>query len=95
MNHFQLFTNLTEDRTEDRHLHGALLDNFILSTNTHILNETKLRIEREFEHPVTYGIVMKREGSTNTEKCFRRYLRRHPDKLFEIIAKELKPIKVC
>eukprot|EP00111_Clytia_hemisphaerica_P020644 TCONS_00060853-protein len=89
MNHFQLFTNLTEDR----HLHGALMDNFILTTNTDFLDKTKLRIDREFEHPVTYGVVMKREGSTNTEKCFRKYLRRHPDKLFEIIAKELKPIK--
>ena len=51
-----MLTNLTEDRF----LHGALLDNFILSSNAFILNRTKLRIEREFTHPVTYGIAMKK-----------------------------------
>ena len=51
-----MLTNLTEDR----YLHGALLDNFILSSNAFILNRTKLRIEREYTHPVTYGIAMKK-----------------------------------
>ena len=75
-------------------LHGALIDNFILSASTETLKTNRLRLEREFEQPVTYGIVMKK-NSTETEKCFRRYVRRHPQKMFEIIANKLKPVKVC
>ena len=74
-------------------LHGVLIDNFILSASAKVLKENRLRLEREFEYPVTYGIVMKK-NSTKTEECFRRYVRRHPQKMFEMIANKLKPVKV-
>ena len=72
---------------------GALIDNFILSASTGLLQKTKLRMEREIDHSITYGIVM-RKNSTETEKCFRKYIRHYPQRVFEIVAENLTPVKV-
>ena len=50
-------------------------------------------MEREIEHPVTYGFVMKR-NSSQIEKCFRKYVINFPQKTFETISKYLIPISV-
>ncbi|XP_065653997.1 uncharacterized protein LOC100209825 isoform X3 [Hydra vulgaris] len=72
-------------------LHGALLDNFILSANQDVFKKVNLRMEREIDHPVTYGFVIK-NNSSKMEKCFRNYVRNFPHKTFQIIAKYLVPI---
>ena len=75
-------------------IEAAMIDNFILSANSKaILQNNHLRMAKEINHPVTYGLVMA-DNSTATEKCFRKYLRHHPDKLFEMIADNLVPVKV-
>lgn len=70
-----------------------MIDNFILTASADVLKKNKLRLVREISHPVTYGIVMGL-NSTKTEKCFRKYVRHYPQKIFEIIADKLIPVKV-
>ena len=74
-------------------LHGALFDNFILSSIRESLAKHRLRIEREINQPVTYGISLK-SNSTQVENCFRKYVRHYPQKIFETIAKKIKPVRV-
>lgn len=84
----ELIDNLTSNQ-----LHGGIIDNFILSSIQPVLQKEKLRIEREFPYSVTYGVAI-RENAKTTEKCFRRYVHHYPQRMFETISKELKPVKV-
>jgi len=86
-NHHKMLETLMTERV----LHAVMIDNFILSASSDVLERIKLRVEREIDYPVTYGIVM-RKNSTKTEECFRRYVRHYPQQLFETIAKKLKPV---
>ena len=88
-NHHSMLTDLMTSKI----LHAAMIDNFILSASTEALKKSKLRMEREIEHPVTYGIVMV-HNSSKLEKCFQKYKRHYPQELFEIIADKLVPVKV-
>lgn len=89
VNHHKLLAVLLNKR---KVLHAAMIDNFILTASADVLKKNKLRLVREISHPVTYGIVMGL-NSTKTEKCFRKYVRHYPQKIFEIIADKLIPVK--
>ena len=57
--------------TEEGHrtrLHAAMLDNFVLSASADIFKRANLRMSKEIDHAVTYGIVIGKHNSTNTEK---------------------------
>lgn len=85
--------NMLSDLMTNKILHAAMIDNYILSASAEVLKKSKLRMEREVEHPVTYGIVIV-DNSTKVEKCFRKYIRHYPQELFEIIHDNLVPVKV-
>ena len=74
-------------------LHAAIIDNYILSAIKDDLVRYELRLEREVQFPVTYGVAL-REDSEEVTKCFRKYVRHHPQKIFEIIKSKLQPVKV-
>ena len=78
---------------EKHTLHAAIVDNYILSAIKDNLVSYKLRLEREIPYSVTYGVAL-RENSTNVAKCFRKYIRHHPQKVFEIIKSKISPVKV-
>ena len=84
---------LSDLMKEERDLHAAMIDNYILSASTRHLIESKLRMASKLDYPVTYGIVMVK-NSSKTEACFRKYVRYYPEELFEIIADNLVPVKV-
>ena len=86
--HHQIF-----DKLSTNELDGVIIDNYILSAIRDRLEKEKLRIEREIPYSVMYGVAI-RENSSNTERCFRRYVHHYPQKMFETISEKLKPVKV-
>ena len=50
-----------------------------------------IHVEQEFDHPVTYGLVLARNSDRLTA-CLRKYKSHHPHQVFEIIADKLVPI---
>ena len=74
-------------------LNGAMIENYILSASTRMFRIIKLRMERKIDRSVRYGIVL-RKNSTETEKCFRKYVRHYPQRIFERVAANLVPVKV-
>ena len=86
--HHELFEALTGSKLE-----GAIIDNFILTAIKPQLEEHQLRIEREIPYPVMYGAAM-RTNAPGVEKCFRKFIRHHPQKMFEKISERLVPVRV-
>ena len=89
-NHALMISELIKDT---KTLHAAMIDNYILSAIEDDLSKYELRLEREVHHPVTYGVAL-RMNSTKMEKCFRKYTRHFPQKMFEIIKSKLVPVVV-
>ena len=75
-------------------LKGALIDNYVLTHYSDFVEKNDVRIETTFEHAITYGLSLRANASSDMVNCFRRYVRNHPQEAFEIIAKNLKPLKV-
>ena len=79
----------------DEKLKGTLIDNYVLTYYSDFVKDNDaVRIETTFEHAITYGLVVRSNASSGKLECFRRYLRNHPQEAFEIIAKNLEPLKV-
>lgn len=74
-------------------LNGSLIDNYVLTHYSEYVKNHPVRIETTYNHPITYGIAVK-DNSTKMVKCFRTYVRNHPQEVFEIIAKNLQPLIV-
>ena len=72
---------------------GALVDNYVLTHSLNLIQEAPIRIERYVDHQITYGMVLAK-NSSKLEKCVRKFLRNHPQEVFEIIASNLVPLKV-
>lgn len=76
-------------------LKGSLIDNYVLTYYSEFVRvNDEVRIETTFEHAITYGLAVRSNASSDKLECFRRYLRNHPQEVFEIIAKNLEPLKV-
>ena len=71
---------------------GALVDNYVLTT-VNLIQEAPIMIERYVDHQIIYGVVLAK-NSSKLEKCVRKFLRNHPQEVFEIIASNLAPLKV-
>ncbi|EDO38832.1 predicted protein [Nematostella vectensis] len=80
------------DALMDRTLNGSLIDNYVLTHYSKYLSTNPIRIETTYDHPITYGLVV-RHNSSRMVNCFRGYLRNHPQEVFEVIAKYLEPLK--
>lgn len=75
-------------------LKGSLIDNYVLTYYSDFVRvNDEVRIETTFEHAITYGLAVRSNASSDKLECFRRYLRNHPQEAFEIIAKNLEPLK--
>jgi len=75
-------------------LKGSLIDNYVLTYYSEFVRvNDEVRIETTFEHAITYGLAVRANASSDKLECFRRYLRNHPQEVFEIIAKNLEPLK--
>ncbi|XP_031556522.1 uncharacterized protein LOC116293260 [Actinia tenebrosa] len=72
-------------------LNGSLIDNYVLTHYSDYIKFNPVRIETTYNHPITYGIVL-RDNSSKMVECFRSYVRNHPQEVFEIIAKNLQPL---
>ena len=72
---------------------GALVDNYVLTHSLNLIQEEPIRIERYVDQQITYGVVLAK-NSSKLEKCVRKFLRNHPQEVFEIIASNLVPLKV-
>lgn len=75
------------------HLKGSLIDNYVLTYYSDFVETNDVRIETTFEHAITYGLSLRANESSDMVRCFRRYVRNHPQEAFEIIAMYLKPLK--
>ena len=76
-------------------LKGSLIDNYVLTYYSDFVRvNDEVRIETTFEHAITYGLAVRSNASSDKLECFQRYLRNHPQEVFEIIAKNLEPLKV-
>ena len=75
-------------------LKGSLIDNYVLTYYSDFVEENEVRIETTFEHAITYGLSLRANDSSGLLRCFRHYVRNHPQEAFEIIAMYLKPLKV-
>ena len=75
-------------------LKGSLIDNYVLTYYSDFVKDNDVRIETTFEHAITYGLSVRANESSDMLNCFRRYVRNHPQEVFEIIAKYLEPLKV-
>ena len=47
--------SMIDDLFEKDHLDGVMVDNFILSASTDILEKKNIHVELELNYPVTYG----------------------------------------
>ena len=75
-------------------LKGSLIDNYVLTYySDFVKNNDDIRIETTYQHAITYGLVT-RHNSSKMVSCFRRYIRNHPQEVFEVIANNLQPLKV-
>ena len=72
---------------------GALVDNYVITRSLNLIQKEPIRIERYIDHSITYGVVLAK-NSSKLETCFRKFLRNHPQEVFEIIAENLVPLKV-
>ena len=74
-------------------LHAVMIDNFVLTAMADDLRKKGIRVKKELKHPVNYGVVLIQD-SNKTEACFRKYVKGHPQEIFEKIADNLAPVKV-
>lgn len=84
---------MNEDLMGQR-LKGSLIDNYVLTYYSDFVKDNDVRIETTFEHAITYGLSLRSNASSDMLNCFRRYVRNHPQEVFEIIAQNLEPLKV-
>lgn len=47
--------SMIDDLMINEDLHGAMVDNFILSASMDILQKKNIHVELELDYPVTYG----------------------------------------
>ena len=91
---YHAIPKMNSDLLEER-LKGSLIDNYVLTYYSNFVKDNdEVRIETTFEHAITYGLAIRSNASSPRLECFRRYLRNHPQESFEIIAKNLEPLKV-
>jgi len=83
---------MNEDLMGQR-LKGSLIDNYVLTYYSDFVKDNDVRIETTFEHAITYGLSLRSNASSDMLNCFRRYVRNHPQEVFEIIAQNLEPLK--
>ncbi|KAK3735597.1 hypothetical protein QZH41_013716, partial [Actinostola sp. cb2023] len=76
----------------NRSLSASLIDNYVLTYYHEYVKDNPVRIETTYQHPITYGVVLRNNASKMTN-CFRTYIRNHPQEVFEVIAKYLEPLK--
>lgn len=93
MKPYHAIPKMNSDLLEER-LKGSLIDNYVLTYYSNFVKDNdEVRIETAFEHAITYGLAIRSNASSPRLECFRRYLRNHPQESFEIIAKNLEPLK--
>jgi hypothetical protein len=85
----EAFTQLQRHKS----IEGMHIDNYIVNAVGDQLKNYDVRTHEMIDHPITYGIRMA-QGSEELEKCIRRYLRDHPQEVFDMLRKSLKPVKV-
>lgn len=92
---YQSISKMNDDLMDkNNQLKGSLIDNYVLTYYSDFVEKNDVRIETTFPHAITYGLSLRANASSKMLKCFRRYVRNHPQEAFEIIAKYLKPLKV-
>lgn len=84
----EAFTQLQRHKS----IEGMLIDNYIVNALGDYFKNYDVRTHEMIDHPITYGIRMA-QGSEELEKCIRRYLRDHPQEVFDMLRKSLKPVK--
>lgn len=91
---YQSISKMNDDLMDkNNQLKGSLIDNYVLTYYSDFVEKNDVRIETTFPHAITYGLSLRANASSKMLKCFRRYVRNHPQEAFEIIAKYLKPLK--
>ena len=75
-------------------LKGSLIDNYVLTYYSDFVKKADIRIEKTFNHPITYGVALRTPHNSSVLRCFRRYVVNHPQVVFEIIAEHVKALKV-
>ena len=76
-----------------RNLDGVLIDNFVNMHYGRVFVESKLRVDRMIDHPITYGVTLRKNASYLT-RCVRKYVQDNPQEVFEMISESLHPFKV-
>lgn len=72
---------------------GILIDNYALTPFPNMMKGDAIRLEKTYDHPITYGIVLS-AGSEKMEKCARRYVRNYRHEIFDHVSKYLVPLGV-
>lgn len=71
-----------------------LVDSYIVGAYGDMMVDSNVRVHRMMDHSITYGIRMAL-GSQRLEKCLRKYIRDHPQEVFDMFRKTLRIVKVC
>ena len=84
-----MLTELLEHKSID----GMLIDSFTASVLGKHLHNIGIRTDRMMDYPIIYGIRMAK-GSERLTKCLRKYLRNHPQEVFDMLRRSLNVEKV-
>ncbi|XP_028409567.1 uncharacterized protein LOC114532236 [Dendronephthya gigantea] len=79
-----VFAALTKDEVD-----GIFIDNYVANLFGKTLAEYNYRVDRMMDHPITYGIRLGR-GSERLQKCIRKYLKDHPQEVFDMFSKSFE-----
>ena len=72
---------------------GILIDNYALTPFPDMMKDESIRLEKTYDHPITYGLVLS-SGSEMMEECARRFVRDHAHEIFDDVSTYLVPLKV-
>ncbi|KAJ7390409.1 hypothetical protein OS493_025666 [Desmophyllum pertusum] len=75
----------------DRHVDGALIDSYTVSSRKELFSDGKLRMSKMISYPSAYGVVM--AGSARKlQKCFREFLKEERASVFKIITENVQGV---
>lgn len=69
------------------------MDSYLLTYYHEVIRREPVRVNENLEQPINYGLVLA-PNSENFTKCFTRYIQDNPQKIFQSISQNLKPLKV-
>ena len=80
----QAFTQMVHFKKLD----GMLIDSYMAGSLGKYFYENGVRTDRMMDYPITYGIRMAK-GSERLTECLRKYLRNHPQEVFDMLKRSL------